>query len=283
MDVPYISQLDPLTGSGGNNCGPASLAMLLAHEGVIAPTYGAMLHVADIVRDGLDDGRGQTGGYTTWQQLMGYAEALGQQWRWIGDWRALYAALAEGQPAIVLLSNWLLLPRQYPINASFNAHHFVVLCEYRPDRGTFLVNDPLSVYVRGPVEYSALSVVQAVSDIGSVQALCLEPLWKEPAPADEPAPEVTAALEAAGVTNVAEMTEDQKRKVGQHLYGDVPFVLENGIPAAYIGALEQGKYLGVPAGGEAALGDEVYVQKFLASQKEAVIVYTPDTGAFVAE
>jgi murein DD-endopeptidase MepM/ murein hydrolase activator NlpD len=94
---------------------------------------------------------------------------------------------------------------------------------------------------------------------------------------------VRAALEAEGVTTLAEMTEDQKRKVGQHLYGAAPFTLEHGIPQAYINALQLGRYLGAPSDGEADLGDSIYVQKFQKPGGEAVIVFTPDTGAFVAE
>lgn len=175
MKVPYISQLDPVTGIGGNNCGPACLAMLLAYEGVIAPTRGAMLHVADVVRDGVADGRGQIGGYTTWERLQWYARELGQTPVWCGSWGEISYALAKQQPVIVLLANWLLRPRAYPQGPAFDAHHFVVLCEHDRDNGAFVVNDPLSVTTRGPVVYSAGSVVNAVDAIGAVQALYLQP------------------------------------------------------------------------------------------------------------
>ena len=67
LDVPYISQL--INGSGGNNCGPACLAMQLAHMGVIPATQAAMLQVADITRDGSLNTVGLTGGYVNFQQL----------------------------------------------------------------------------------------------------------------------------------------------------------------------------------------------------------------------
>lgn len=188
LAVPYISQLMGNPPTGGANCGPASLASLLAYRGVIAPTQGAMLYVADIVRDGLPDGHGMTGGYTTFQQLIDCAGWFDQQMVWVGSWAGVHASLAAGEPVILLVDNTALWPRQYPRSPAFDAHHFVVLTGYTPPvagasadaaSDTFMVNDPLSVYAAGPAPYTAASLVAATTLVGGIQGIALVPFAQE--------------------------------------------------------------------------------------------------------
>ena len=179
LPVPYVTQLDPATGLGGSNCGPACLSMALAWRGVIAPTYGAMIYVADIVRDGIPDGRGLTGAYTTFAQLIDCAGWFDQPMRWIGDWSAIYASLDAGEPVVLLVDNVELDPRQYPRTAAFNAHHFVLLTGYDDSAGTFTANDPLSIVARGPAPYGMASVSRAANAVGGVQAVALIPIDQE--------------------------------------------------------------------------------------------------------
>lgn len=186
LPVPYISQL--INGNGGANCGPACLSMGLGYRGVIAPTQGAMLYVADIVRDGVPDNIGRTGGYTTLQQLIDCAAWFDQQMVWIGSWASVHASLEAGEPVILLVDNTALWPRQYPRSPAFDAHHFVLLTGYTPPTpgaphdaatDTFMVNDPLSIYAWGPAPYTAASLMEASNLVGGVQGLAFVPMAQE--------------------------------------------------------------------------------------------------------
>jgi uncharacterized protein YvpB len=180
VDVPFLSQIDPATGSGESNCGPAALAMLLAYRGVIAPSRGAMLYVADIVRDGVPDGLGShTNTYTTFAQLQACAAWFDQATVWCGSWSDIRASLEKGEPVILLVDNTYLQPRQYPVSPAFNGNHFIVLTGYDAAAGTVTVNDPLSVYAKGPATYTIASVVAAANAVGGVQAIAFAPLEEE--------------------------------------------------------------------------------------------------------
>jgi Peptidase_C39 like family len=175
VDVPFISQL--IGGQGGNNCGPAGIAMCLAYRGVIAPTQEAMLECADIARDGVSDDVGQTGGYTTLAQLERTANHYGQECRWVADWDGVAELLGMGEPVILLCDNTQLTPRMYPLSPSFNAHHFITLTAPPMGTGMLAVNDPLRTYEPvGPGEYATWSVQAGATNVGGVQGLGLEPI-----------------------------------------------------------------------------------------------------------
>src|SRR5262245_2903652 len=173
LAVPFISQL--IDGQGGNNCGPACLAMQLAFRGVIPATQAAMLRVADVVRDGVPDGVGMTGGYTTFQQLQATAAQYGCPSELLWSWGAVQGRLDAGEPVTLLVDNTVLAPREYPISPAFNAHHFILLCGYQTETSTVPTNDPLAVDY-DPGEYYYWSIQQGATNVGGVQAMALVPV-----------------------------------------------------------------------------------------------------------
>lgn len=239
LDVPFISQL--IGGQGGNNCGPACLAMALAYRGVISPDQESMLECADIARDGLSDDVGETGGYTTLNQLQMVAGWYGQACWWPVSWEQVDASLDRQEPVIILLNNRVLLPRQYPATPAFNATHFVLLTGYdEPARGR-PSSDPLSVTPGGPSVYTEDTVRRGVHDVGGVHALALVPL-------DIPAePEEIAMLEDWQV----------KGWILAPLYQDagIPYNPESGTAQAWVDRLRDGHYVGRPRSGERPYGE----------------------------
>jgi Peptidase_C39 like family len=237
LDVPYISQLSP-QGLGGNNCGPACLAMAMAYRGVIEPTSAAMLEVADIARDGLSDDRGETGGYTTFGQLAMVAAWYGQPTVWISSWEAVAESLDAQEPVILLLDNRVLQPRQYPNTAAFAANHFILLTGY-DDAGEWRPSsDPLSVQPRGPSGYFESAVRLAVRSVGGAQGLALAPLERPPVPGEPPMPpEVYAMLNGA-----------QRAAVQAALWGSFwnPEYADWAIPTAWRDEWVAGRYRGRP-------------------------------------
>jgi hypothetical protein len=185
LDVPYISQIDwqgavSPAGTGGSNCGPCCVAMQLAFRGVIPPTKDAMWEVADLARDGVSDDVGQTGAYTTFAQLRAVAASYGQASTLLWTWDAVRASLDAGEPVTLLVDNTVLVPRQYPVDPSFNAHHFILLTGYDEARSEAPTNDPLDVYEPvGPGAYTCWSVQQGATNVGGVQAMALVPVAVE--------------------------------------------------------------------------------------------------------
>lgn len=172
MQVPYVSQLEP-DGSGYANCGPACLTMLLAHDGLVPATREAMHRVADYVRDGYYDGDWWLGTYTDYPMMRGLVEReYDRRTRVLTAWGDVTAALDAGRPVMLLLDNVPLEPRQYPRNAAWNAHHFIVVRGY--GGGFFWVNDPLAYWVPGPGSYTDETVHEGVRRVGGVHALVIE-------------------------------------------------------------------------------------------------------------
>jgi uncharacterized protein YvpB len=236
LSVPYISQL--VNGSGGNNCGPASLAMTLAYRGVIAPTQEAMLECADIARDGLSNDVGETGGYTTFNQLAMVASWYGQATWWPTSWSQIEESILRQEPVIILLDNRVLQPRQYPNDANWAANHFILLTATE-DVNRYS-SDPLSYYVGAPYFYTEASTKQAVANVGGVQALALVPLELPPEP------------------EKLMLMEDWQLKawVLADLYNwaGVPYNPESGTAQGWVDALREGVYLGRPRTGERPYG-----------------------------
>lgn len=237
LSVPYISQL--VNGSGGNNCGPACLAMTLAYRGVIAPTQEAMLECADIVRDGALDGAGRTGGYTTLQQMATAAGWYGQASWFPRSWGEVEESIRRQEPVIILLDNRVLQPRQYPNDANWAANHFILLTATE-DVNRYS-SDPLSYYIGGPYFYTEGSTRQGVANLGGVQALALVPLELPPEP-----------------ERIMLMEDWQIRAwVLADLYewAGVPYNPDSGTAQGWVIALRDGTYLGRPRTEERPYGE----------------------------
>lgn len=175
LAVPFVSQIDPVSGSGQANCGSACLAMCLAYRGIIAPTRGAMLYIADITRDGLPNDIGQfSGTYVTFTQLVACAAWFDVACRWFASWSEIQQSLDIGEPVILLVDNTALRPRQYPLGGGFDGHHFIVLTGV--DGDSFMVNDPLSVYAKGPAPYTGASLRAGTALVQGVGAIAFAPL-----------------------------------------------------------------------------------------------------------
>ncbi len=182
LEVPYVSQLEP-DGKGYNNCGPACITMGLAYHGLVAGTREDMHRVAEAIRGG----PWHLGTYTNFAQMRAAARRYGIPHCQLSRWEAVYDALDQGQPVMILLDNAVLEPRQYPRGPAFDAHHFVVLLGYTDT--TFYVADPLSVYTHGPVQYTRASVEAGVARVGGVQALAIDqPPPELPDASGQPAP-----------------------------------------------------------------------------------------------
>lgn len=194
LAVPYLSQLDA-QGNGGANCGPAGLAEMLTYRGVFASTPGTVKFVADIVRDGLFDGIGETGGYTSFAMLFRACAWFSVDAVWIDSWQGVSESLAAGEPVLLLCDNTQLLPRQYPRNADFNGNHFILLCSEDAAAGaagddgapaSADVNDPLRTYPPiGPGTYTWDSLFRAVAPFGGVEAMALAPIVAFPSNPEE--------------------------------------------------------------------------------------------------
>lgn len=233
LDVPYISQL--INGSGGNNCGPACLAMTLADRGVIPPTQEAMLQVADIARDGSLNNVGLTGGYINFQQLAMAAGWYGQSVTWIYSWESIDYSIQNEESVILLLDNIPLQPRQYPVSPSWNAHHFILITSTDIDSNRYS-SDPLSYYVQGPSFYTEHSTRQGVANLGAVQAMALQPLDRPPPP--QPEPEKIMLMEDWQI----------RLWVLNDLYAwaGIPYNPDDPTSQGWVNALRAGHYLGRP-------------------------------------
>lgn len=174
LDVPFISQYNA-QGTGGNNCGPAGIAMLLAARGVIPATQEAMWECADRARDGVSDDVGEEGGYTTFAQLSAVAAGYGCETVQLRTWDAVRGSLDAGEGVILLVDNTVLTPREYPVSPAFNASHFITLTGYDAERGMAPTNDPLAVDYT-PGEYAYWSIQAGATNVGGVQGLALVPL-----------------------------------------------------------------------------------------------------------
>lgn len=266
LSVPYISQL--VGGSGGNNCGPACMAMCLAYRGAIPPTQEAMLEVADIARDGLSNDVGMTGGYITFQQLEMVAGYYGQECSWYSSWGQVNEAIKRQEPVIILLDNVALQPRQYPISPSWNAHHFILLTsEGTPDSNRYS-SDPLSYYIGGPYFYTEASTEQAVRNLGGVQAISLTPLDGPIPPPEPPTPEQVKAMNDWQLINF----------VLQPLYEwaglSDAFNPQGGIQKCWVAALRAGVYAGRPRTGDRPYGDPE--EGWWAEFDHRVLIYKAD-------
>jgi Peptidase_C39 like family len=266
LSVPYISQL--LRGSGMNNCGPACMAMMLAHRGVIAPTQDAMLEVADIARDGLSNNVGESGGYTTFAQLAMVANWYGQDCSWYSSWAQIGEAVAKEEPVIVLLDNRVLQPRQYPNSPAWNANHFILVTSEGTGDGNRYSSDPLSYYVQSPYFYTEASTRLGVASLGGPQALSLTPLAGPPRPPEPPMPEQVKAMSDWELTNF----------VLQPLYEwaglQLAFNPDGGIQKTWVAALRAGVYCGRPRTGDREYGSPV--EGWWAEFDHRVLVYKTD-------
>lgn len=236
LSVPYISQL--IGGTGGNNCGPACLAMQLAYRGVIPPTQDAMLEVADIARDGISDDRGETGGYITYQQLTNVANYYGQQTQFIYSWEQLDLTIQQNEPVTVLLDNTVLQPRQYPVSPGWNAHHFILLTGEGDPDGQRWSSDPLSYYIGGPYFYTEPSTRQGVANLGGFgqsPGQCLVPLDVQPTP---PPKEQIMLMEDWQIRTwvLADLYQ----------WAGIPYNPDDPTSQGWVNALRDGKYLGRP-------------------------------------
>lgn len=260
LSVPYISQL--IGGSGGNNCGPACLAMALAHRGVIPPTQEAMLECADIARDGLSNDVGETGGYTTLTQLALVAGWYGQATWWPTTWQLVDGAVRAGEPVIVLLDNRVLTPRQYPNDQNWAANHFILITATQ-DVNRYS-SDPLSYYVGGPYFYTDASTAQGVANVGGVQALALVPLVPpEPVP-----PEMVDAMSDWQLINfVLQPLYEWAGLAGE-------FNPEGGIQKTWVAAVRAGHYPGRPRTGDREYG--LPAEGWWAEFDHAVLIYKQD-------
>lgn len=244
LSVPYVSQL--VGGSGGNNCGPACAAMMLAYRGAIPATQEAMLEVADIARDGLSNDVGETGGYTTLNQLATVCSWYGQPTWWPYSWAQINESIERGEPVTILLDNRVLQPRQYPNDPNWAANHFILLTSTAEAQR--YSSDPLSYYIGGPYFYTEASTQQGVANVGGVQALALLPLEAPPTP-EPPTPE-----------EVASMTDWQLINWVLKDYYDwagLPeaFNPEGGISRCWVAAIRAGHYPGRPRTAERHFGD----------------------------
>ena len=236
LSVPFISQL--IGGQGGNNCGPACLAMTLAYRGVIPATQEAMLECADIARDGLSNDTGETGGYTTLNQLAMVAGWYGQAAWWPTSWGQIEDSITRQEPVIVLLDNRVLEPRQYPNDPNWAANHFILLTATE-DVNRYS-NDPLSYYVAGPYFYTEASTEQGVANVGGLQALALVPLELPPEP------------------ETLMLMEDWQLKAwvlaDLYSWAGIPYNPESGTAQGWVQALRDGHYLGRPRTDERPYG-----------------------------
>ena len=239
---PFISQL--VHGTGGNNCGPACVAMTLAYRGVIAPTQEAMLEVADIARDGISDDRGETGGYTTLNQLAMVAGYYGQATWWPSSWAQVNESIARSEPVIILLDNRVLQPRQYPNSPAWDANHFILLTSASEGANRYS-SDPLSYYIGGPYFYTEASTEHGVRNVGGVQALALTPLEVRPGP--EPEPEKIMLLEDWQIRHW--ILSDL------YVWAGIPYNPESGTAKGWVCALREGTYLGRPRTEERNYGE----------------------------
>jgi uncharacterized protein YvpB len=191
-DVPFISQMEG--GSGFNNCGPAALAMCLARMGAVSADQAGMHRVADVMRDGAEDGRGiHAGTYTTFQQMDAAAAHFGHAGHLIYSWDEVFATMDRGQPVILLVDNTVLEPRQYPRYDGWQAHHFIVLGGY--DADNFQVNDPLDWFgEHWTCLYSGQSVRAGAAAVGGVYGFALA----GPPPAPDPAVEWSEPITGDG-------------------------------------------------------------------------------------
>lgn len=86
-----------------------------------------------------------------------------------------------------------------------------------------------------------------------------------------------------GVPIVDGFSDTALSKIGQALWGDVPFNLETAIARKYADDLKAGKYRGAPAEGEEDLGDGVRLQRFRKGTTEVICGYEGGVGAGFAE
>ena len=133
LAVPYISQLEYRPDgayTGRNNCGPASLAMVIDAYGQRPAGYEddhAFVHLLRYQMTGVVDDPFNNG-YTNFTHMRDtldqYYAALG--WSNVGDMQDLeYTVMVERTPVIAFVGAAQFLPRQYPF--SWATYHFVVV------------------------------------------------------------------------------------------------------------------------------------------------------------
>ena len=132
--VPYKSQYDADADEFRNDCGPASLAMILQSYGV---------HVST---DAVYRKTGATANrYVSIGQLMRAALGYGVPFEYFYDWslEQLMDTLSQGRPLITLIhyGAWSQLDPGVSTQNSFEGPHFVVVLGY--DDQHIYVNDPL--------------------------------------------------------------------------------------------------------------------------------------------
>lgn len=135
-NVPYVGQVGDGANEHGNDCGPASVAMILKYANAICPTVDALFNEVKPSGDG----------YTSFGDLCKLLDARGIE----ADYDAgvsnskLYEYLIKGMPVIALI-------RYDGLEAirpnKFNGSHFVVVTGI--DLDTVYINDPLNTPTAG--------------------------------------------------------------------------------------------------------------------------------------
>ena len=132
--IPYKSQYDADADEHRNDCGPASLAMMLAAYGVQVST-NAVYRKTGTKNDG----------YVSIGNLMRAAESYGHPLDFFHSWtmQKLKAKLSEGRPLMVLVhyGAWSKLKPGSSTQSRFEGPHFLLVVGY--DDQCVYVNDPL--------------------------------------------------------------------------------------------------------------------------------------------
>lgn len=174
-DFLFLSQLEA-NGVGYDNCLGACATMVLAQLGAAPLTRDAMHRIAAQLKAPEPWWRAQ---YTDYPRLREHCSALGHTTTLLESWDRVDARLAAGRPAIVLVRNEPLQPRQYPRGSGWDAAHFIVLLRHNHVVDTYTVADPLSLAGwRNPAggigQYTAASVDEGVRRVGGVYALAID-------------------------------------------------------------------------------------------------------------
>lgn len=204
MSYDYASELDPATLRAGNRCGPAALASALLERGWQSDPWLLTLELTHetpgAVGDTLPDG-------STSDQLIAACAAHSLPAEKFGFaptfWDEAVAALAQGRQVLLLLDNWLLRPRAYPLGVNWDALHWVRLVRVLDDR-TALLHDPLC-WMQG--EYQQPYQGPTVATIDSIKAAIIATPWPEsgiligtaaaPVPAPSPVPPTPSPVSPA--------------------------------------------------------------------------------------
>ena len=132
--IPYKSQFDPDADEFRNDCGPASLAMVLHAYGVNVSTNAVYRKTGTKAND-----------FVSLAQLMRAAQSYGYPLDYFHSWTLaqLKAKISEGRPVMLLVhyGAWSQLQPGVSTQSSFKGPHFVVVVGF--DDEHIYVNDPL--------------------------------------------------------------------------------------------------------------------------------------------